>query len=61
MKKKRDYKFMLVMIYTIKKVPRKAIVVMRRQYIAIYFLVLSRKSFILLKFYDYTNLNIRNV
>lgn len=61
MKKKRDYKFMLVMIYTIKKVPRKAIVVMRRQYFAIYFLVLSRKSFILLKFYDYTNLNIRNV
>lgn len=48
------------MIYTIKKVPRKAIVVMRRQYFAIYFLVL-RKSFILLKFYDYTNLNIRNV
>lgn len=52
---------MLVIIYTIKKVPRKAIVVMRRQYFAIYFLVLSRKSFILLKFYDYTNLNIRNV
>lgn len=35
--KKRDHKFMLVMIYTIKKVPRKAIVVMCRQYFAIYF------------------------
>lgn len=61
MKKKRDYKFMLVMIYIIKKVLRKVIVVMCRQYFVIYFLVFSRKSFILLKFYDYINFNIRNV
>lgn len=52
---------MLVIIYTIKKVPSEAIVVMRKHYFAIYFLVLSRKSFILLKFNDYTNLNIIKV
>lgn len=52
---------MLVIIYTIKKVPSEAIVVMCKHYFAIYFLVLSRKSFILLKFYDCTNINIINV
>lgn len=47
---------MLVIIYTIEIVPSEAIVVMCKHYFAIYFLVLSRKSFILLKFYDCTNL-----
>lgn len=56
MKKKIDYKFMLVIIYTIEIVASEAIVVMCKHYFAIYFLVLSRKSFILLKFYDCTNL-----
>lgn len=52
---------MLVIIYIIKKVLSEVIVVMCKYYFVIYFLVFSRKSFILLKFYDYINFNIINV